>query len=42
MVREGEKKMKEYRFTATAARNVIIKANSEEEAKQIAEDKCGV
>lgn len=34
--------MKEYRFTATAARNVIIKANSEEEAKQIAENKCGV
>ena len=34
--------MKEYRFTATAARNVVIMADSEEEAKQIAENKCGV
>lgn len=39
---EGEKKMKEFRFTAIAARNIVIMADSEEEAKQIAENKCGV
>ena len=34
--------MKEYQFTILAARNVIIKADTEEEAKYIAENKCGV